>query len=39
MDEDHGFEHSPLSGSSSRDSETVDVEIYRYAGRIPGNGS
>lgn len=26
------LEHSPLSGSFSRDGETVDVEIYRYAG-------
>jgi hypothetical protein len=32
MEEDHDFEHSPLSGSFSRDSETVDVEIYCYAG-------
>jgi hypothetical protein len=31
-DEDREFEHSPLSGSFSRDGETVDVEIYRYAG-------
>ena len=31
-DEDRDFEHSPLSGSFSRDGETVDVEIYRYAG-------
>ena len=32
MDDDRDFEHSPLSGSFSRDGETVDVEIYRYAG-------
>ncbi|MBP1180955.1 hypothetical protein [Methylobacterium sp. PvR107] len=32
MDEDRDFEHSPLSGSFSRDGETVDVEVYRYAG-------
>jgi hypothetical protein len=32
MEEDHDFEHSPLFGSFSRDSETVDVEIYCYAG-------
>jgi hypothetical protein len=32
MEEDRDFEHSPLSGSFSRDGETVDVEIYRYAG-------
>jgi hypothetical protein len=32
QDEDREFEHSPLSGSFSRDGETVDVEIYRYAG-------
>jgi hypothetical protein len=31
-DEERDFEHSPLSGSFSRDGETVDVEIYRYAG-------
>ncbi|KQS79949.1 hypothetical protein ASG32_24240 [Methylobacterium sp. Leaf361] len=31
-DEDREFEHSPLSGSFSRDGEAVDVEIYRYAG-------
>ena len=31
-DEDRDFEHSPLSGSFSRDGEKVDVEIYRYAG-------
>jgi hypothetical protein len=31
-DEDREFEHSPLSGSFSQDGETVDVEIYRYAG-------
>ncbi len=30
-DEDRDFEHSELSGSFSRDGETVDVEIYRYA--------
>jgi hypothetical protein len=32
MEKDREFEHSPLSGSFSRDGETVDVEIYRYAG-------
>ena len=32
MDDDRDFEHSPLSGSFSRDGESVDVEIYRYAG-------
>jgi len=31
-DEDREFEHSPLSGTFSRDGESVDVEIYRYAG-------
>src|SRR4051794_5383403 len=31
-DEDRTFEHSPLSGSSSRDGKTVDVKIYRFAG-------
>ncbi|MEE7448656.1 hypothetical protein MRF4_13030 [Methylobacterium radiotolerans] len=31
-DEDREFEHSPLSGSFSRDGKKVDVEIYRYAG-------
>ncbi|MCJ2060123.1 hypothetical protein MKL09_26780 [Methylobacterium sp. J-048] len=31
-DDDREFEHSPLSGSFSRDGETVDVEIYRFAG-------
>jgi hypothetical protein len=31
-DEDREFEHSPLSGSFTRDGETVDVEIYRFAG-------
>ena len=31
-EEDHDFEHSPLSGTFSRDGEQVDVEIYRYAG-------
>ncbi|MCJ2067983.1 hypothetical protein MKK75_04025 [Methylobacterium sp. J-030] len=30
--DNHELEHSPLSGSFSRDGETVDVEIYRYAG-------
>ncbi|MGU3546250.1 hypothetical protein [Methylobacterium sp. A52T] len=30
-DEDREFEHSPLSGSFSRDGVIVDVEIYRYA--------
>jgi len=29
--EDREFEHSPLSGSFSRDGSIVDVEIYRYA--------
>lgn len=32
MDDDREFEHSPLSGSFSRDGETLDLEIYRYAG-------
>jgi len=31
-DEDRDFEHSVLSGSFTRDGETVDVEIYRFAG-------
>jgi len=31
-DEDRNYEHSALSGSFSRDGETVDVEIYRFAG-------
>ena len=31
-DEDREFEHSPLSGTFNRDGESVDVEIYRYAG-------
>ncbi|MCJ2115485.1 hypothetical protein MKK65_02540 [Methylobacterium sp. J-001] len=31
-DGDREFEHSPLSGSFTRDGETVDVEIYRFAG-------
>ncbi|MER2197495.1 hypothetical protein [Methylobacterium brachiatum] len=31
-DEDREFEHSALSGSFSHDGETVDVEIYRFAG-------
>ena len=31
-EEDRDFEHSPLSGTFSRDGEQVDVEIYRYAG-------
>lgn len=31
-DEDREFEHSALSGSFTRDGETVDVEIYRFAG-------
>jgi hypothetical protein len=31
-DEDRDFEHSDLSGTFSRDGESVDVEIYRYAG-------
>ena len=31
-DEDREFEHSPLSGTFSRNGESVDVEIYRYAG-------
>lgn len=31
-DDDRDFEHSPLSGTFSRDGESVDVEIYRYAG-------
>lgn len=30
--EDRDFEHSPLSGTFSRDGDEVDVEIYRYAG-------
>ena len=30
-DEEREFEHSPLSGSFTRDGETVDVEIYRFA--------
>ena len=30
-DEDHEFEHSPLSGTFRCDGEAVDVEIYRYA--------
>ncbi|MEL6059511.1 hypothetical protein [Methylobacterium sp. DCY52] len=30
-DDDRDFEHSPLSGTFSRDGESVDVEIYRYA--------
>lgn len=30
--DDRDFEHSPLSGTFSRDGESVDVEIYRYAG-------
>jgi hypothetical protein len=32
IDGDREFEHSPLSGTFSRDGEQVDVEIYRYAG-------
>ena len=32
IDDDRDFEHSPLSGTFSRDGEQVDVEIYRYAG-------
>ena len=31
-DEDRDFEHSTLSGPFTRDGETVDVEIYRFAG-------
>jgi hypothetical protein len=31
-DDDRDFEHSPLSGTFSRDGESVDVEIHRYAG-------
>ncbi|MCJ2125860.1 hypothetical protein [Methylobacterium sp. J-077] len=31
-DEDREFELSPLSGSFTREGETVDVEIYRTAG-------
>lgn len=31
-DDDREFEHSPLSGTFSRDGGKVDVEIYRYAG-------
>ncbi|MGU3329583.1 hypothetical protein ACLBXB_21900 [Methylobacterium mesophilicum] len=31
-DEDRDFEHSALSGSFTHDGETVDVEIYRFAG-------
>ncbi|MCJ2123144.1 hypothetical protein [Methylobacterium sp. J-077] len=31
-DEDRDFEHSVLSGSFTRDGETVDVEMYRFAG-------
>ena len=31
-DEDRDFEHSPLSGSFTRNGESVDVEIFRYAG-------
>ena len=31
-DEDRDFEHSTLSGSFTRDGETVDVEIFRFAG-------
>jgi hypothetical protein len=30
--DDHEYEHSPLSGTFSRDGESVSVEIYRYAG-------
>ena len=30
--DNHDLEHSPLSRSFSRDGETVDVVIYRYAG-------
>ena len=32
MDEDREFEHSGMSGSFTRGGETVDVEIYRFAG-------
>lgn len=32
MEEDRDYDHSPLSGSFSRDGDTVDVEIYRFAG-------
>jgi hypothetical protein len=31
-DEDRDFEHSALSGPFTHDGETVDVEIYRFAG-------
>ncbi|MCJ2055945.1 hypothetical protein MKL09_05195 [Methylobacterium sp. J-048] len=31
-DDDREFEHSPLSGSFTRDDIEVDVEIYRFAG-------
>ena len=31
-DDDREFEHSPLSGTVTRDGEEVDVEIYRSAG-------
>ncbi|WP_348270298.1 hypothetical protein [Methylobacterium sp. GXF4] len=31
-DDDCDYEHSSLSGSFTRDGETVDVEIYRFAG-------
>ncbi|GJE52453.1 hypothetical protein GOFOIKOB_5524 [Methylobacterium tardum] len=30
--DDHEYEHSPLSGTFSRDGESVDVEIYRFFG-------
>ncbi|TXN40939.1 hypothetical protein [Methylobacterium sp. WL7] len=31
-DGDRDFEHSALSGTFTHDGETVDVEIYRFAG-------
>ncbi|GAN50482.1 hypothetical protein ACXR8U_08300 [Methylobacterium radiotolerans] len=31
-DEEHDFEHSPLSGLFTRDGHEVEVEIYRLAG-------
>jgi hypothetical protein len=33
-DEDCDFEHSPLSGSFTRDGVEVDVEIYRRFGTL-----